>query len=180
MQLWPRCLCDNVIPVCPRNYGSGGIFYFVVAYHPVKGERGMKTKVTGRALPMMIGVSVGVAVGLLVTVICASVIATLILSGRISEVSIGYCGYVVVSLSVVLGGSLASWMVKRRKLLVCALVAAIYYCALFCVASLFFGGVHRGGILTAVITLVAAFSIGLVGPRSRGAGRFDGRKYHPR
>lgn len=182
MLSWRRCPCDNdkSIFLPPERYRSGGLFYLSQAYHPVKGEWGMKTKMTGRAMTMAGGVAVGVAVCLFVTLAGASLVAALVLSDRLPEQSVGYCGYLIVPVSVMLGGVLSCCLVKRRRLLVSALVGGVYYGTLFCTASFFFGGVHHGAVLTAVVVMAAVLTVGLAGGRKRGSGRFDGRKYRPR
>lgn len=182
MLSWRRCPCDDDKSIfLPRNdIVPGGLFYLIQAYHPVKGERGMKTKMTGRAMTMAGGVAVGVTACILVTLAGASLVAALVLSDRLTEQSVGYCGYLIVPLSVMLGGLLSCCLVKRRRLLVSTFVGGIYYGALFCTASFFFGGVHHGAVLTAVVVMAAVLTVGLAGGRKRGSGRFDGRKYRPR
>jgi hypothetical protein len=140
----------------------------------------MKVKATGRATSVFLAVCVGTSISAVLTVISAAVIASLILSGHLSEMSVGYSGFIVVPLSVALGSLIAFCMAKRRRLFTSVLVAGVYYALWFGVVSLCFGGVRHGAALVAVMAFAGASIVGVVGLRGRGGGRFDGRKYRPR
>lgn len=137
-------------------------------------------KVTGRAASMPAGLLAGLAVSMGVTLLSVSLVVTLILGDRIPENGIGYCGMLVIPLSVMAGAFTSVKMVKRRRLFVSLAAGVIYLLALAGISVSFFGGVRQGVVPAALLTLMGALAVGLCGVKSHGKGRFDGKKYRPR
>ena len=94
-------------------------------------------KVTGTAMSMPAGLALGGLASLAVTVAGSVLAAHLILKERIPESGVGYCSLFILLLSSVLGAAISVNRIKRRRLYVCALSAAVYYGILLSITALF-------------------------------------------
>lgn len=133
-------------------------------------------KVTGRAASIPIGVGIGVLISLLITILGATVVAWLILTGRIAEGNIGYGSIVILLLSSGIGAYTAWKLIKHQRLLVCMVQSAVYYLVLLGCTALFFGGQYQGMGVTALVVLAGCGSVILLGLRREKKGKIHLQK----
>lgn len=129
-------------------------------------------KVTGTAWGVPAGLAFGGAVSLGITFLMSALTALLVLSGRISSNSIGYCSMVILLLSAAAGAAAAIGRIKRCRFQVCMATGLVYYGCLLGTTALFFGGIYHGMGVTALMVLCG---IGLVALLGSGAGKPYGR-----
>lgn len=131
----------------------------------------IKGKPTGRATSMGAGLAAGTALSLGLTLGGSMLCSWLILGGRLSSQSIGYCSMVLIIMASILGPLCAAAMIKHRRLYVCALTAVLYYAVLLGINALFFGGQYRGMGVTALLVIAGCGLSILTGMRKgRGPG----------
>lgn len=128
-------------------------------------------KPTGKAMSMPAGLALGGAVSLGMTILAAAGIALLAEREILPEGSIGYAVMVLLLLAAAAGGIVANGKIKRRKLLVSGLSAAIYYGELLAITALFFGGQYQGMGVTALMVLAGAALPLLLARQGRGEGK---------
>ena len=122
-------------------------------------------KVTGTAMSMPAGLALGGLASLAVTVAGSVLAAHLILKERIPESGVGYCSLFILLLSSVLGAAISVNRIKRRRLYVCALSAAVYYGILLSITALFFGGQYQGMGVTALVVTAGSGVVALLGAK---------------
>lgn len=110
-----------------------------------------KTKLTGRAKSMGMGVLLGTLLGMGITIAGAMIGAAMISRGTIPEQGIGYCSAAIILISSILGPVYAAGLIKHRRVYVCAITSLIYYGALLAITALFFGGQYKGMGVTALL-----------------------------
>lgn len=136
-------------------------------------------KPTGRTRSMPVGLTLGAAVALALTLTLSLIGAKLIDMGKIKEQQIGYLAMGILMLSAFLGALVACGAIRRRKGMVCALSALIYYCLLLSITALFFGGQYQGMGVTALVVLCGdALALLLTTRQGRGAGQSRRRHGH--
>lgn len=122
-------------------------------------------------MSMPAGLALGGAVSLGMTILAAAGIALLAEREILPEGSIGYAVMVLLLLAAAAGGIVANGKIKRRKLLVSGLSAAIYYGELLAITALFFGGQYQGMGVTALMVLAGAALPLLLARQGRGEGK---------
>ena len=136
-----------------------------------------KSKMTGRAKSMPVGLTLGAIGSLVITLILAVIGAKLVESGAVTEGAIGYIAMVTLFLASFVGAVIAVGSIKRQKLMVCALAAMIYYCVLLSMTALCFGGQYQGMGVTALMVLCGG---GIAAMTVMRQGRGMGAKKHRR
>lgn len=97
----------------------------------------------GRAISFPEGITYGVLLAFLITILGTAAIAKLVDTELLAWESVGYGIMAVLMLSSFAGSKTAAEKVKRRKLLVCMVSAAVYFCVLLAMTALFFGGQYH-------------------------------------
>lgn len=118
-----------------------------------------KMKGTATAIPT--GLAIGGLINLIVTMAGSAASAYLVLNQRIGDNGIGYATMVILFVSTVLGAWGAYSCIKKQRLQVCLLSAALYYLLLLAITALFFGGQYQGMGVTALVILVSALTVAL-------------------
>ena len=113
-------------------------------------------RATGTATSMAVGLAIGAATALFILGIAATLIAWLVLGGRMPVSGIGYGVMVAHLLAVCIGGLIASKAIKHRKMFVCLIIGCVYYLCLIGCTAMFFGGRYQGMGITALIIAVAS------------------------
>ena len=110
-------------------------------------------KQTGRAKSMPIGILEGAGISLLITVAFSGMIATAVNLCLLDFNNIGYGVMISLILASYIGCKTAVAMVKRQKMMVSLLTAAVFYCFLILTAFLMFGGNLNGAGESALLIL---------------------------
>ena len=121
-------------------------------------------KVTGTALSMPVGLGLGTLVSLGITGLLSALTAWLILSGKLSEGSVGYCAMVILLVSSAAGAATAIGKIKRRRLQAGLTSGGIYFACLLAATALFFGGSYQGIGVTALMVFCGCTLVILLGP----------------
>lgn len=108
-------------------------------------------KPTGRATGMAAGLAWGAVSALLLIGVLSSVLAFLISRGVVRQENLGYGVMVILFLAGAMGYYSSYHKIKRRKLLVSILSAAIILTGLAALTALFFGGQYEGIFPTAML-----------------------------
>ena len=124
-------------------------------------------KVTGTAVTMPVGIGIGCGISLILTILGAGVVAKLISMEVLQETAIGYGAMMIILAATICGGAIAVHKVKKRMLLVSALVGAIYYTVLLAMTALFFGGQYQGMGVTAMLVLAGCGVVVLMSSREK-------------
>lgn len=97
----------------------------------------------GRAISFPEGITYGVLLAFLITILGTAAIAKLVDTEVLAWESVGYGIMAVLMLGSFAGSKTAAEKVKRRKLLVCMVSGAVYFCVLLVMTALFFGGQYH-------------------------------------
>ena len=97
----------------------------------------------GRAISFPEGITYGVLLAFLITILGTAAIAKLVDTELLAWESVGYGIMAVLMLGSFAGSKTAAEKVKRRKLLVCMVSGAVYFCILLAMTALFFGGQYH-------------------------------------
>ena len=124
-------------------------------------------KVTGTAWGVPAGLAFGGAISLGITLMMSALAAVMVLSGRISPNSIGYCSMVILLLSAAAGAAAAIGRIKRCRFQVCMAAGLVYYGYLLGITALFFGGIYHGMGVTALMVLCGCGLVALLGAGAR-------------
>jgi len=125
-------------------------------------------KVTGKAMSLPVGILVGIGISTIITLLGCCLLAYLICAERMNGDAIGYGTMIILLASAGTGAWSATALVKRRKELVAALIAIGYYLVLLLITALFFGGVFRGMVTTAIVILAGSATALLYGMKGNG------------
>lgn len=136
----------------------------------------MKRKATDTASTMPVGFTMGALTNLAVTFGGAALCAMLISKGVLSESAIGYCAMVVVLLSAMAGATVAARRIKRRRVIVCGVAGAIYFCILLCMTALFFGGQYQNCGTVALLILAGSVLLIALGLRQEHKPKYRKRR----
>lgn len=134
-------------------------------------------KVTGTASSMAVGLAIGTGISILLTVMAAAILAQMVLGETVSEPSIGYFAMGILLLASAVGSLVAAYCIKRRWMIVCLSVGALYYLTLLGCTALFFGGQYQGMGVTALVVLAGSGAVGLLGLRREKGHRRRSRKF---
>lgn len=118
-----------------------------------------KTKGTATAIPT--GLAFGGLISLIVTVAGAAATAHLLMNQRIGENGIGYASMIILFVASLLGAWGAFGCIKKQRLQICVMAAAVYYLLLLAITALFFGGQYQGMGVTAVVIVIGALTVAL-------------------
>lgn len=116
-----------------------------------------KTKGTARSIPT--GLLIGGVISLLVTLAGAAITAYLVLKQRIVDGGIGYASMIILIISAAFGAWGAYNAIKKQRLQICLMSAAVYYLLLLAITALFFGGQYQGMGVTALVIVLGALSV---------------------
>lgn len=109
-------------------------------------------KVTGRALSMPTSFAIGVCISLCITTLLSALLARLISTERLEWEKVGYGIMAILLIASAAGAKAACLLIKRRKLMSCAVSGMLYWLGLLMIAALFYGGQYSGiGVSGAVI-----------------------------
>ena len=128
-------------------------------------------KVTGTAWGVPAGLAWGAAVSMGLTTAMSALAAWMVLNGRFSVQSIGYCSMAILALSAAAGAAAAIGRIKRCRFQVCMAAGAVYYGCLLAVTALFFGGIYEGMGVTALMVLCGCSLVVLMGGTASGGRR---------
>lgn len=131
-------------------------------------------KVKGTATAVPIGLAVGGVISLIITLAGSAAIAHLVLKERLGEGGIGYASMVILLLSAVMGAWGAFSCIKKQRLQICLLSAAVYYLLLLGITALFFGGQYQGMGVTAAVILAGVMIVALF--PTKGSAKFKLKK----
>ena len=121
-------------------------------------------KVTGTAMSIPAGLALGGLVSLAVTAVGSALTAWLILSGKLSEATVGYCTMVILLLSSMAGAAVSIGKIRRLRFQMGIAAGAIYYTCLLAMTALFFGGIYEGAGVTALMIFCGCTLVILLGP----------------
>jgi putative membrane protein (TIGR04086 family) len=127
-----------------------------------------------------VGVAIGLVVSLIITGVLASILAWLVLGGKISENSLGYFVMGTLVIASVVGSMLSASKIKRRWVLVCCITGTAYYSVLLLCTALLFGGQFQGFGVTAIMVLGGSITAGLLGLKKPSKQRSGYKKYRNR
>ena len=116
-----------------------------------------KTKGTAKAIPL--GLAIGGLVSLIVTLAGAAALSYLVLSEAVGEQGIGYGSMAILLLGSVLGTWTAVSSIKKQRLQVSLMSAAVYYLLLIGITALFFGGQFSGMLVTGLVILIGSLLV---------------------
>lgn len=122
---------------------------------------GYNRKMKGTATAMPMGLAIGGLISLIITMAGAAATANLISNQRIGENGIGYASMIILLVSAAMGAWGAFGCIKKQRLQVCLMSAAVYYLTLLTITALFFGGQYRGMGVTALVILIGALAVAL-------------------
>lgn len=120
-------------------------------------------KVTGTAVSIPVGLAIGTGVSLGITALLSALTAWLILGGKLSENSVGYCAMVILLASSAAGAATAIARIKRRRFQMGLAAGGIYFACLLAATALFFGGSYEGIGVTALMILCGCGLVILLG-----------------
>ncbi len=130
----------------------------------------IKSKATGRAVSMPLGLVFGAAVSLGITLFVSAVLAKLVDSEKMTWENIGYGIMIQLFAASFLGAMTAYGKIKRQRLLVCAISGAVYLVLLLAITAVFFGGQYKAVGVTAALVLAGSGTAGLLGLSGTGRG----------
>ena len=110
-------------------------------------------KVTGRALSMPAGLAIATCISLGGTLILTSFMAKMISSEKLEWDQVGYGIAMMLLATSMIGTKTACLMIKRRKLMTCAITGMLYWLVLLTISALFFGGQFSGIGVTGITIL---------------------------
>lgn len=112
---------------------------------------------------MWFGIGFGVLTALLVSLGGAAIIAYLICNAYVTQNSLGYLAMAVLAISSALGALVSVGKVKRLRFQVCLITAGVFYLSLLALTALFFGGQYQGMGGPAIMILLGAGAVALLG-----------------
>lgn len=136
-----------------------------------------KRRIKGTATAIPTGLAIGGLISLIVTLAGAAATAYLVLNQRIGENGIGYASMIILFLGAVMGAWGAFSSIKKQRLQVCLLSAAVYYLLLLAITALFFGGQYQGMGVTAIVILIGALAVALFPSKENTKFRFKKHAY---
>ena len=125
-------------------------------------------KVRGRATPMLVGIGWGVVTAVAIAFLLVAVLVWLVLANKIDSEHLGYYIMGILLLSSFLGAMVSSQKIKRRWLLVSAVVGVIYYFFLLLMTAFVFGGHFRGVGVTGAMIMLGCVASGVLGIKMKG------------
>jgi putative membrane protein (TIGR04086 family) len=134
-------------------------------------------KVTGKATSMAAGLLTSLGLSMGITISGAALTAMLILQDNLPPEAMGYASVLILLIASTVGAWIASAMIKRRTLLVCAGVGGSYYLTLLAITSLFFGGQFQGMLVTAGVVLGGCGAVALLRLGRENKSRNKAKKY---
>ena len=118
-----------------------------------------RNKTKGTAWGMPAGLAIGLLISLIITFAGSAATAYLVLGERMGENGIGYASLVILFVSSVMGAWGAVNCIKRQRLQVCLLSAAVYYLSLIAMTAMFFGGQYQGMGFTAIVVVIGVLAV---------------------
>ena len=110
-------------------------------------------KVTGRALSMPAGFAIATCISWGTTLVLSGILAKMISLEKLEWEKIGYGIVIMLLTTSMMGAKAACLMIKRRKLMACAIAGILYWTALLTISALFFGGQFSGIGVTGITIL---------------------------
>lgn len=135
-------------------------------------------KVTGRALSMPAGFAIGAGLSLGTMVALSVLLAKLISTEKLEWEKAGYGILVILLVTSVIGTKATCIMIKRRKLMSCAVAGILYWLGLLLITALFFGGQYSGVGVSGMVILCGSALVclqELKGEKSRNTGMRIGK-----
>ena len=132
---------------------------------------------SGTATAMPVGLAIGGLISLIVTFAGAAATAYLVFNQRIEANGIGYASMIILFLGAVMGAWGAFSCIKKQRLQVSLMSAAVYYLILLAITALFFGGQYQGMGVTAIVILIGALTVALFPAKGTAKFRFKKRAY---
>ena len=117
---------------------------------------------TGCAVSMPVGLAIGGAVSMIITIGVCFLGARMILGGVMDQAMIGYCSLTALLAGAILGAVTAFKKIQRRKLMVCMLSGAVYFCLLLAITALLFSGQYEGIGVSLITVILGSFSAALL------------------
>lgn len=115
----------------------------------------------GRATSIPMGMIWGTGTSLLVTMLFCGIIAWMMVREILPTENLGYAVMILLSAASFAGAMVSYRKIKRRKLMVSFLSAAIYFLLLMLITALFFGGQYQAVGETALMILCGAMLFGI-------------------
>lgn len=131
----------------------------------------MAGKIRKSAMPAAAGIGIGLGVSVIVTLVGASLLSYLILRETVGENGVGYGSMGIQAVSAAAGALTASKLVKRRRLVICGILASAYFVLLLSMTALFFDGQYSGVGSTAAMVLLGAAAAALPAVIGKGSGK---------
>lgn len=132
------------------------------------------SKAVKAATPM--GVGIGVMVALLLSLGGCAVVAYLISNGYISQSAMKIYAAIILMLSAFIGALIAYGRVKKQRLQISVITAAVYYLCLLAITALFFGGQFAGAGTGAIVVILGCCAAALLGISPGKKRKFQFRK----
>ena len=129
-------------------------------------------KLTGRALSMPAGFAIGTGISLGTMITLSLLLAKLISTEKLEWEKAGYGIMIILLITSVIGAKSTCMMVKRRKLMSCAVTGVLYWLGLFIITALYFGGQYNGVGVTGIIILCGSAIVCLL--------ELKGERWNPR
>lgn len=133
-------------------------------------------KPSGRAASMPAGLMTGLGIGIGITLLLCAVSAVMVDTGWIEEKDIGYCAMVILISAPFAGASTAQKRIKRQRLAVCGIFAALYFLVLMGITALLFGGQFEAVGVTLLLIVCGSVLPLLIGERRNRGGKQRKRK----
>lgn len=135
-------------------------------------------KVTGRALSMPAGFAIGTCISLSTMLVLSALLAKLISAEKLEWEKVGYGILLILLITSVIGTKSTCIMIKRRKLMSCAVAGTLYWLGLLMITALFFGGQYSGVGVSGIVILSGSALVclqELKGERGRKPGSHRGK-----
>lgn len=133
-------------------------------------------KVTGRALSMPAGFAAATGISLGITLILSVFFAKMISSEKLEWEEVGYGITIMLLATSMIGTETACRLIKRRKLLTCAIAGVLYWVALLTISALFFGGQFQGIGTTGLLILCGSAVVCIFEMKGEGGGKKGTRR----
>ena len=133
-------------------------------------------KVTGRALSMPAGFAIATSISLGVMLMLSAFLAKLISSEKLEWEKVGYGIAIMLLVTSMIGTKTACSIIKRRRLLTCALAGILYWVTLLIISALFFGGQFSGIGTTGILILCGSAVICMLEMKGEGGKKAGSRR----
>jgi len=120
-------------------------------------------KPTGTASSIPKGLALSGIVGLFTTILGSIMIAYMVNAEWIAESNIGYSIMILLTVTSFIAAIIAWKKIKHRRIVVCLLAGAVYYCILLSITALFFRGQYQGMLETALLVLCGSLLAAMIG-----------------